>query len=385
MPELNALLLESVVNPTQKVPGVTREQQIWLYRSAEAKPPEVGTPANVRVGGELFPVVEWDPVPGADRYRVYRAVADTPWTAKFSAVTKVGVPGTRYADAKVRASKQPVYYRVAAVKGDTEGEWSPVARAQPRVADDLVASVVSAKEVRLAWKPVASAVGYHVERAPVEVFTEDQIVRLKKDTDPLAEPSVGAIKAIGRFERLTREPVKAAAFTDTGIDLAKLTKVEGEPTYTHRFAKEQIDDTGKPYRFGMYAYRVVAVNGLGVEGGPSAWVPTIPSGVQHVFAKEDGTECHLKWATNPEAGIEGYRVYRMDGPKINGPGQKVVRLRAEPTTATKWTDPTKGTDTKRYWVVAVDAMGQEGIPSAPAWGWRQYKKVYDGFTGEWHQ
>jgi hypothetical protein len=385
MPELNALLLESVVHSKQMGQVSGREQQIWLYRSGEAKPREVGVPANVRVGGELFPVVEWDPVPGADRYRIYRAFGDTPWTADFVAITKLGVAETRFADGKLRSSKQPVYYRVTAVKGETEGDWSPVTRAQPRVADDLVASVVSAKEVRLAWKPVAGGVGYHVERAPVEVFTEDQIVRLKKDTDPLAEPSVGAIRAIGKFERITREPVKAAVFTDTGIDLAKLTKVEGEATFTHRFAKEQIDDKGKPYQFGVYAYRVLAVNGIGVEGGPSAWVPTIPSGVQHVSAKEDGTDCHLKWTANPEGGIKGYRMYRMDGPKINGPGQKVVRLNAEPINAMKWTDETKATETKRYWVVAVDAIGQEGIPSAPAWGWRQFRKVYENFTGEWHQ
>src|SRR5438093_6802042 len=166
---------------------------------------------------------------------------------------------------------------------------------------------MNAKEVKLYWKPVPDAVGYHVERAPVEVFTEDQLVRLKKDTEPLAEPSVGAIKSIGKFERITKEPLKAPdfdlpRFTDTGIDLTKLTKVEGEPTFAHRFAKEQIDG-GKPYRFGVYAYRVRAVNALGVEGGPSAWVLTIPSGVQNVFAKEDGTKCHLKWTANPEDGI----------------------------------------------------------------------------------
>src|SRR5205823_13881611 len=209
------------------------------------------------------------------------------------------------------ARNKVTYYRMKAVADGTESEFSPVVRAQPRVADDLVASVVSAKEVRLAWKAVPDAVGYHVERAPVEVFTEDQIVRLKKDTDPLAEPSVGGIKAIGKFERITKEPVKETAFTDTGIDLTKPTPVEGEAIFTHRFAKEQIDAAGKPYRFGVYAYRVRAVNALGVVGGPSAWVPTVPSAVQHVFAKEDGAKCHLKWAANPEAGIKGYRVYRM--------------------------------------------------------------------------
>jgi hypothetical protein len=272
----------------------------------------------------------------------------------------------------------------------TSSAYSPVVRSQPRVPDDLEVSVLNATKVQLDWRSVLGAVSYHVERAPVEVFTEDQLVRLKKDTDPLAEPSAGAVKAIGKFERITKEPVKEPAFvwpnfTDTTLDLTKPTKVEGEPTFTHRFAKEQIDDKGKPYRFGVYAYRVRAVNALGVESGPSAWALTIPSAPQHVFAKEDGTKCHLKWAVNPETGVNSYRVYRMDGPKINGPGQKVLRRTADPIKETKWTDETGATDTKRYWVVAVDALGQEGIPSAPAWGWRQYKKVYDGFTGEWHQ
>jgi hypothetical protein len=107
--------------------------------------------------------------------------------------------------------------------------------------------------------------------------------------------------------------------------------------------------------------------------------------VQQVFAKEDGTKCHVKWTANTEAGIAGYRVYRMDGPKINGPGQKVLRLTVDPLKGQTWTDETNAKDTRRYWIVAVDALGQEGIPSAPAWGWRQYKSVYDKFTGEWHQ
>lgn len=384
-PELNSLLLESVVNPSQKVPGVEREQQIWALRTGAVKAPATAVPRNVRVrGGAGTVVVEWDAVPGAERYRVYRGFGDTPWTADIIAITKVGVTETRYGDGKAPRGK-PVYYRVTAVKGDAESDPSPVARTQPRVADDLVASVASEKEVRLRWKPVPDAVGYHVERAPLEVFTEDQLVRLKKDTDPLAEPSVGGIRSIGKFERVTKEPVKEPAFTDAGIDLTKPTKVEGEPTFAHRFSKEQIDDAGKPYRFGVYAYRVAAVNALGVEGGPSAWAPTFPSGPPNVFAREQNTTCQLRWDANPEAGIKGYRVYRMDGPKVNGPGQKVVRLSADPTRDRNWNDETKGTDTKRYWVVAVDSLGQEGIPSAPAWGWRQFRKVYESFTGEWHQ
>ena len=387
-PELNALVCEVYVNPTEKVTGVDREQQMWTYRFAKADPPKVLPPTNVRVVAHKADArILWDEVPGAAKYVVYEGSGNTPWTADFKKMyegTEASVIDIGADQIAARGSIS--YYRVKSVAKDgTESALSPVMRAQLRVPEDVLVSVRNAKKVGVSWKPVPDAVGYHVERAPVEVFTEDQLVRLKKDTDPLAEPSVGAVKLIGKFERITKELVKETDFDDTGIDLSKLTKVEGEPTFSHRFTKEQIDDKGKAYRFGVYAYRVRAVNALGVESGPSAWVLTIPSGVRNVFAKEDGTKCHLKWVPSAESASNRYRVYRMDGPKINGPGQKVVRLTADAVEAIAHTDETGKTDTKRYWVVAVDALGQEGIPSAPAWGWRQYKKVYDGFTGEWHQ
>lgn len=394
LPELNLILAESVVNPSQKVKGVDREQQIWTYRYEKENKPAVLPPTNVRVTAlERGAQVQWDKVPGAAKYIVFAGTGETPWAAKFEKVSEAPDGRTNVID-EGAAKGKVTYYRVKAVTADgQESELSPVVRSQPRVPDDVLVSVENAKSVRVSWKSVDDAVGYHIERAPVEVFTEDQVVRLKKDTDPLAEPSVGGVKVIGKFERTTKVPVPVKAgvqvnanqFTDTGIYLTKLTKVEGEPTFTHRFAPEQIDNAGKPYRYGVYAYRVRAMNALGVESGPSAWVLTIPSAVQHVYAKEDGTKCHLKWSTNKEAGTKGYRVYRMDGPKQNGPGQKILRRTADPISELEWTDETSATDTKRYWIVAVDALGQEGIPSAPAWGWRQYKKVYDGFTGEWHQ
>jgi hypothetical protein len=390
-PELNALVLEAFVNPTERVPGVDREQQIWTYRDAAAKPPAVLPPTNLRVWTDtVAAMVEWDRSPSKTvaKYLVYRGDGQTPWAAEFREVTWMhgDNPEFRYRD-QDPPKDRPVYYRVKAVAADgTESELSPVVRSQPRVVEDVTASVISAKEVRLSWSAGAKDVaGYHVERAAVEAFSEDEILRLKQDTPPLAEPSVGAVKFIGPFKRLTREPVKATSFTDTGLDLTKPTPLAVEPVFAHRFRKDQLDANGKPYRFGVYAYRVVAVNAIGVESGPSAWVLTVPGAVQHVFAREDGEKCHLKWAANPEAGIKGYRVYRMESPRINGPGQKVTRLTADPVAGTVFTDERATKDTKRYWVAAVDALGQEGIPSAPVWRQRQYRKYYEPFVGEWHQ
>src|SRR5262249_16873282 len=154
--------------------------------------------------------------------------------------------------------------------------------------------------------------GYQVERAPVEVLSEDEIVRLKTDTPPLEEPSVGAVRAIGAFRRLTKEPVKGTLFTDTGVDLKTPVKVEGATTYQRRFEARQLDAKGKPYRLAVFAYRIRAVNHLGVESGPSPYFLTLPSAPQWAFGREDGEKCHLKWADNPEKGIKGYRVYRME-------------------------------------------------------------------------
>jgi hypothetical protein len=386
-PELGCLLLESVVNPTQKVAGVDREQQVWALRLPAAAGPAVQPPSDVRVETENGKaVVKWRPSPSAGvvGYTVERGVGDTPWAAEFRAIGEAGVKEASFTDPD-SARGRPAFYRVSARTAGGSSVPSPVARSQPRVADDLVAEVTTPKEVRLTWAPVPGAVGYVVERAAVEVVTDDQLVRLKTDTPPLAAPAVGAVRWIGPFERLTREPAAGTTFTDPGIDLSK----PGPPVdpataaEVRRFEKTQLDLAGRAYPVAVYAYRVRAVNGLGVEGGPSAWVLTIPGAVPHLFAREDGPRCHLRWARVP--GAVGYRVYRMEGPKVNGPGQKVTRLTPEPVGATEWTDPAATTDTKRYWVVAVDRLGQEGVPSAPAWHYRQFRNHYRPFTGDWHQ
>ena len=74
-----------------------------------------------------------------------------------------------------------------------------------------------------------------------------------------------------------------------------------------------------------------------MEGGAGPYALTIPSAPQWLFAREDGERCQLKWAANPEQKVRGYRVYRMESPRVNGPGQKVSRLTDEPVAATRLT------------------------------------------------
>ncbi|MBN9517217.1 hypothetical protein J0H58_01650 [bacterium] len=410
MPELNALLLESVVNPTQRVKGVDREQQMWTYRLGEPKAPAVPVPVGLRVRAEAkAAVVEWDGPRGADveTYLLFRGDGPTPWQAEYKLIATKGAleRERRFArddrEYRVRdegAGDRPVFYKVKAVAKAGESTFTPVERAQPRMPDDVHTTVVDAKRVTVWWLPKGAG-RYVVERAPVEVYSDDQIKRLKTDTDPLDEPSVGAVARIGRFERLTKEPITEwigqearagstwAFFNDTTVDLTKHAPdaFDAASEAVRRYPADQLDPAGKPYRFAVYAYRVRAVDALGVESGPSAWALTIPPAVEDVFAKESGTTCELKWRGMARDYVSGYRVYRMEGPRANGPGQKVTRLTPGPVNTFTFTDRGATADTNRYWVVAVDRLGQEGIPSAPAWSNRQFRAFYRPFTGEWHQ
>ena len=257
-------------------------------------------------------------------------------------------------------------------------------RDAPRVVEDAVVSVLSNTQVEITWRPPAAgaAAGYHVERAVVDVWTDDQLVRLKQNTTPLAVPSVGAIRRMGPFQKLTASPCEETSFVDAGIDLRTPRAIEGESIYDSGLHEEHLDPAGRGYRHAVFAYRVRAVDATGHVGGPSPAVLTLPSAPQHVFSREDGSTCRIKWAANPEQAITGYRVYRMDGRWDKDP---VSRLTAVPQTETTYADETAGDATRRYYIVAVDALGQEGFPSAPVWFNREWRAYYEPFTGPWHQ
>src|SRR5262249_60160014 len=69
----------------------------------------------------------------------------------------------------------------------------------------------------------------------------------------------------------------------------------------------------KDHKHAVYAYIVRAVNRLGVESEPSPYTLTIPSEPTSVFNREKGAMAELKWAANPEKGIAGYHVYKLEG------------------------------------------------------------------------
>jgi len=383
-PEIGLTILE---NRTRPEPG-PEEQQIWTYCFDKAESggrASLLPPANLQVTTTAnAATLVWEPSAssGVTNYVIYRGTGEQPWMVSYERVASVDAGQRQYRDAGLQRGVV-YYYAVRAAADERLSEPSVKVRTQPPIVEDAVASVLSQSEVQLLWTPpkAGDIAGYYVERADVEVWTEDQLKRLKSRIVPPAEPAVGAIRRIGPFERVSTDLLKGASFSDK-VDLAKPRPVQGPALLERDLSDEHLDRNGKSYRFAVFAYRIRAVNALGVESGPSPYFLTIPSAPRWVFAQEDGTTCRLKWTANPQRNLKGYLIYRLDGRWDKDP---ISRLTEEPIDKLTFSDPTAGADSRRYHVVAVDALGQEGLPSAPVWYDREWKKFYEPFTGRWHQ
>ena len=395
IPELDVHVME---NRTRK------QQQIWTFRCTPKDAPEARSPGApldlaVEVSAKGEASLTWKPGPGPKPkgYRLFRGTAEAPWKAEYARVGPELITETSFTD-KGLARGKIHYYRVAAIGEDGRpGGESVPARTQPRVLDRLVVSVLGEKEVEISWEkhPAKDVVGYNVYRADVEVYTADQIDYVSQHEQRKREgpPPVGAVKAVGEFRKVNARLLTGTSLLDKGIDLTqKDRKVEGKALYRLAFYGKPYEDTkhfdneAPPYRFAVYAYRVRAVNALGVESGPSPWFLTVPSAPENLFTKEDGETVHMKWDANPEKKLKGYSVYRMHGRYVNR--TKVSRLNKEPVSELRYSDETAKKEQRRFFVVAVDALGQEGTPSSPSWSYREWHRYYEPFgagLGTWHQ
>jgi hypothetical protein len=276
-------------------------------------------------------------------------------------------------------------YQVRLAGGREPAAASLIVRTQPPVVLDAMASVLDAKNIELRWPKSAAAdvVGYHVERANVGVESAHQVAAIESRYRPVPDTAVGAIQWIGHFLRLTQKPVAETRFVDTAVDLTSCPHTRDKSSVAfRRRSRETNVPPGKPYPLAVYAYRLIAVNRLGVESGPSPLVFTYPAAVQHVFAKEeDNGRTRVRWAPSQQR-TAGYVVCRYDG---RWDKDTISRLTPQPIQATEFLDERAGSNTRRYEVVAVDVLGQEGEPSQPVWGRREWRKYYAPYVGEWHQ
>jgi len=81
-------------------------------------------------------------------------------------------------------------------------------------------------------------------------------------TPPLARPSVGAIRRIGQFQRLTAAPVRSTSFVDESVDLETPQTVEGDPIYDRNLHSEHLDLSGRPYTVVQAEWHTPSVGGI---------------------------------------------------------------------------------------------------------------------------
>src|SRR5262249_26044217 len=303
-PEHNVFILD--LNPAA-LKG--KGSQIWTYRYRAA--PAAGRlapPEKVQADTDAGRVtLSWAPVQGAAAYRVYRSLGTEPWRPKFEGIGEV--KGAVFVDDKV-APKQPALYVVRAVdeKG-IESDDSSRARSSPRVALKPVVSVLAKDQVEISWNrhPAKDITGYNLYRGVVTVRTVTKgEPKPWRDNDPEYDgPRVAEVTDITGIQKLNSELLTGLSFTD-------------------RVALSEPLPESKDYKHAVYAYIVRAVNRLGVESGPSPYALTIPSEPTSVFNREKGATAELKWSANPEKGIVGYHVYKLEGT------WNIVRLTKDP-------------------------------------------------------
>ena len=209
-------------------------------------------------------------------------------------------------------------------------------------------------KIEVTWTkhPAVDVIGYNVYRGTVVVRAiKKGTPKAWSDNDPeYAEPMPVEVRDITDWNKVNDQLLTGVSFTDTQVALARKDREPSE------------------YRWKVYAYVVKAVNRLKQESGPSPYALTMPSSPEYVFTREKGDQAELKWSPNPEKSIVGYHVYKL------GKGHwEVVRVTQEPIKGTTFTHQ-GGKNTTRYWVVAVDALGQEGEPSSPVWHRKSYPR-----------
>jgi hypothetical protein len=292
-------------------------------------------------------------------YVVYRASSSHPWQAVFEKIATVA--GKKFEDLNLAKGANFLYQIRTLTKDGSMSRPTVRLHTQPRVLLKPVASVLTRTKVEVSWSvhPAADVVGYNVYRGKAVMRSVKQGKPAPwKDNDPEYDAPVPVeVRDIVDLHKLNEAPVATTSFLDESVQLDKLDVKDGE------------------YKHEVFAYIVHAVNRLGVESGPSPYALTIPSEPTDFFNHETKGAANLEWAANPEKHIVGYRVYKLEGV------WNIVCLTMEPIKATSFKHEPGGGAT-RYWVTAVDVLGQEGQPSSPVW----HNRAYTGFfKGEKHQ
>lgn len=343
--------------------------QLWTFRHPASRLPAEGDrppppPRNARIEtGSGRVVLTWEPGSPREglRYRIRRAQEGTPGQERFRVV---GTTRERRFVDEGLSRGGAFLYRIRAVgPGGLESTRGPLLRTRPRVALRPRVSVLAADRIRIDWDvhPAEDVVGYNVYRGVVTVRTVKRGTPAAwKDNDPeYPEPVVVGVSDITGIRKLHDEPLEETRYLDLSVDLRQKGPQSGD------------------YRWAVYAYIVRAVNRLGTESGPSPYALTIPSEPREVLLREEDGTAEIRWNPAPEEGVRGYHVY-----KLGKSHWEILKVTEEPVREPRFRHEA-GPGTTRYWIVAVDRLGQQGAPSTPVW--YRHSRYRDFHAGEWHQ
>ncbi len=434
-PKDNMFILESPYWKDCSASKVVNE--LWTYtysNSGNYSPrPEAPTVATA----ERSATVSWNAISGAAQYTLYRAAGKIP-NLLFSPIAKTA--GTTYVDDSVTPGTI-YYYRYAPVISGTEGRQSFFGRTQPRVMKAPIVSARSDYKVDISW-PAHSAsdiAGYNLYRGIVTVHTNTTIgetLAFNKgrsrfvNGEVLTQGSVTAVvkyvvlksgawgsDASGYFAIWKRSGGNFAAGTITGSlsgsatatgaqtkinsdarwfetvydgytknvvemvrNITGITKVNTSLIAGTSYRDLSVDLSSPPpesadYPFAVFAYIIKAVNRFGVESGSSPYQITIPSAPTHVLMNTSART--LQWDPAPENNIAGYNVY-LYARTENGGLAPVNKLNKVPVASPYVLPEGSYATTDRLWVVPVDTLGQEGIPSVDIYFGDTYAGFHDG-------
>ncbi|MFW6108121.1 MAG: hypothetical protein ACOC70_02855, partial [bacterium] len=310
-----------------------RETWTYRYRPVDEDRPSRDLTLELELGDDGSVSLSWNALDGVDGYEVRRGRGEHPWTAEFETLDGSPLDDTAFTDPDP-ANGERRYYRVTAVAGGDEVAASNVVRTQPGPARAVFAARAADGAVALRWRPSAGpgVVGYNVYGAPVEPVD-------------LWDTHFDPARHAGEFEKLNDAPIEEPEFE---VESAAV----GPGT----------DATWPELR----AYVVRAVNVLGLESGPSPVTLSIPAapGPAMAVTEPEGSRLVI-CGPSPSGPPAGHHLYRLDCYR----GDAAYRNRAAPHAGSVFVDEETwpAGDRQAYYVIGVDAAGQLGVPSSPAW------------------
>lgn len=152
------------VETNANVQAAAQTSAVTQTTAAKASAVMLTAPAGVKAKslGVKTIRIQWKKVAGASGYYIYRA---TKKNGKYKKIATVrGGNKTSYKNKK-RSPGKTYYYKVRAYAGSTVSSYSKAAKGKARPASTTAKAKAGEEKVKVSWKKVSGAHGYHVYRA----------------------------------------------------------------------------------------------------------------------------------------------------------------------------------------------------------------------------